>query len=136
MSYLENFQGRFLGIIQMPDCENLFQILLNNPNNWYVYDTLKNPPKNTENSDIFLTKLKNIKQIIKNKHEEKYCGIVYVDSFKTPTFVKIFHPNNLGKSCGSSENPPIPQWLISKEKPVDVTENNKTKEQGFNLKFF
>ncbi|KAA0445986.1 MAG: hypothetical protein FXV80_00800 [Candidatus Thioglobus sp.] len=47
----------------------------------------------------------------------RYCGIVYVDDFESPSFVKIFHPNNLGKSC-SSENPLISQWLLSKTKPA------------------
>jgi hypothetical protein len=38
-----------------------------------------------------------------------HCGIAYVNDLKNPNFVKIFHPNNLGKSCGSSKNPSISQ---------------------------
>jgi len=62
---------------------------------------------------------------------------VYADDLKNPTFVKIFHPKNLGKSCGSSENPPIPQWLISKEKPMDVVAEFGVQEapEGFASKY-
>ena len=137
MDYFQQFKGRFLGVMQLDDCDTLLQILIQNPDNWYVYDTLETMPSSTISADSFITKINNIKAIIDEDHDERYCGIVYVDDLKKPSFVKIFHPKNLGKTCGSSENPPMPQWLISKEKPMDVVVEFGPKEEpkGFVSKY-
>ena len=137
MDYFQQFKGRFLGVMQLDDCDALLQILIQNPDNWYVYDTLETMPSSTISADNFITKINNIKAIIDEDHDERYCGIVYVDDLKNPSFVKIFHPKNLGKTCGSSENPPMPQWLITKEKPMDVVVEFGPKEEpkGFMSKY-
>jgi hypothetical protein len=137
MDYFQQFKGRFLGVMQLDDCDTLLQILIQNPDNWYVYDTLETMPSSTISADNFITKINNIKAIIDEDHDERYCGIVYVDDLKNPSFVKIFHPKNLGKTCGSSENPPMPQWLITKEKPMDVVVEFGPKEEpkGFVSKY-
>ncbi|HIF47419.1 hypothetical protein [Candidatus Thioglobus sp.] len=137
MDYFQQFKGRFLGVMQLDDCDTLLQTLIQNPDNWYVYDTLETMPSSTISADNFITKINNIKAIIDEDHEERYCGIVYVDDLKKPSFVKIFHPKNLGKTCGSSENPPMPQWLITKEKPMDVIVEFGPKEEpkGFVSKY-
>jgi len=137
MDYFQQFKGRFLGVMQLDDCDTLLQTLIQNPDNWYVYDTLETMPSSTISADNFITKINNIKAIIDEDHDERYCGIVYVDDLKNPSFVKIFHPKNLGKTCGSSENPPMPQWLISKEKPMDVVLEFGPKEEseGFISKY-
>ena len=54
------------------------------------------------------------------KHDEDYCGIVYTDNKEIHAFIKIFDPNNLGVSCGFSDNPPLPGWILSKIKPVEL----------------
>ncbi|SMN12146.1 hypothetical protein SPBRAN_357 [uncultured Candidatus Thioglobus sp.] len=138
MNYLDEFQGRFIGIMQWDDCNALLEKLINTPeNDWYFYDTTKTVPSKTINADTLVAKLIEIKVLLIAQHQERYCGIVYVDDLDNPNFVKIFHPNNLGKSCGSSEHPPIPQWLISKEKPVDVVEKfgAAPEKQGFISKY-
>jgi len=136
MDYFEQFQGRFLGVMQWEDCYALLETLSNNPHDWYFYDTLKSMPSDCIDAEIFTKNIANIKSILDEEHQERYCGIVYTNDLKNPTFVKIFHPNNLGKVCGSSENPPMPQWLISKEKPMDVVEEFGEKEdEGFVAKY-
>ena len=39
-SYIDEFQGRFIGIMQWDDCDVLLQKLINQPDGWYLYDTL------------------------------------------------------------------------------------------------
>jgi len=135
--YFDKFQGRFIGIMQWDDCHALLQKLINQPNGWYLYDTLEVAPDKTINVDDFINQINTIKDILTSEHQERYCGIVYANDLDNPTFVKIFHPNNLGKSCGSSEHPPIPQWLLSKTKPKDVVEKfgPPKEEQGFISKY-
>lgn len=137
MDYFQQFKGRFIGIMQLDDCDTLLQTLVNNPDDWFFYDTLKSMPSKALDASEFVDSIKQIKSIVDDEHDERYCGIVYADDLKNPTFIKIFHPKNLGKSCGSSENPPIPKWLISKEKPMDVVaEFGAQKEpEGFTSKY-
>ncbi|CAB9539579.1 hypothetical protein BROOK1789B_713 [Bathymodiolus brooksi thiotrophic gill symbiont] len=138
MDYLAQFQDRFIGIMQWEDCHALFEKLSNNPNDWYLYNTSKVVPKTVVNANDFLNAINNIKKVIKSEHQERYCGIVYTNDLNNPDFVKIFHPNNLGKSCGSSENPPIPQWLLSKIKPIDIIKrfDLSPEKKGFISKYF
>ena len=138
MDYFQKFKGRFVGIMQLDDCDQLLQTLINLPNDWFVYDTLQAMPSKCLDADDFVKKVKQINSIVDEEHDERYCGIVYADDIKNPTFVKIFHPKNLGKTCGSSENPPMPQWLISKEEPMDVVAEFGPKEEseGFVSKYF
>jgi len=139
MDYLTAFQGRFIGIMQWNDCNVLLEKLITKPaDNWYLYDTLSPVPQTTMSADKLVKNLTKIHNILKTEHQERYCGIVYADDLNNPSFVKIFHPNNLGKTCGSSEHPPIPQWLLSKTKPVDIMEKfaPAPKNKNFVSKFF
>ena len=43
-SYIDEFQGRFIGIMQWDDCDALLQKLINQPDGWYLYDTLVSAP--------------------------------------------------------------------------------------------
>lgn len=122
--------------MQWDDCHALFEKLNSDPDGWYLYDTSKVAPKIVANANEFIDTLNGIKKIIKSEHQERYCGIVYTNDLDKPDFVKIFHPNNLGKVCGSSENPSIPRWLLSKNKPINIeTELKPKQEQGFVSKF-
>ena len=61
-----------------------------------------------------------IDELLRREHDEDYCGIVYVDNKEHPEFVKIFDPHNLGVSCGFSENPPLPGWILSQVTPKSL----------------
>ncbi|MCH9746123.1 MAG: hypothetical protein K0U04_05310 [Proteobacteria bacterium] len=137
MDYFQKFKGRFIGIMQLEDCDALLQKLIDMPDDWFIFNTLQPMPSERLQAADFINKMKHIKSIIDDEHDERYCGIVYADDIKNPTFVKIFHPKNLGKTCGSSENPPMPQWLISKEQPMDVVTEFGPKEEseGFISKY-
>ncbi len=75
--------------------------------------------------------IEQIDKLLREDHRESYCGIVYADHLENPRLIKIYDPNNLGSSCGSSKNPPGPGWIMSRELPdetlsrVPVPENRK-----------
>ncbi len=58
-----------------------------------------------------------IDALLRAEHHESYCGIVYADDLENPRLIKIYDPNNLGSSCGSSKNPPLPGWIMSRLPP-------------------
>ena len=59
-------------------------------------------------------------KLLRDEHREDYCGIVYADDLKAPSFIKIYDPHNLGVSCGYSDNPPLPGWVMSRIAPLDL----------------
>jgi hypothetical protein len=64
--------------------------------------------------------IERIDALLRAEHHESYCGIVYADDLENPRLIKIFDPNNLGSSCGSSKNPPGPGWIMSRVQPDEI----------------
>ncbi len=119
--FLRAFRGRFSGILRWPQFDELWQRLEQLANGqWYLYAVGEAPPDQPASATEVKHFLQEIQELIRKEHDEDYCGIVYVDDKQNPGFVKIFDPNNLGVSCGSSKHPPLPGWIISKLKPVDL----------------
>ncbi len=87
---------------------------------WYVYavgEAVPTTPASAAELGVFIAK---IDALLRDEHRHDYCGIVYADQIDAPSFVKIFDPNNLGVSCGFSDNPPLPGWILSRVPPEDL----------------
>ena len=61
--------------------------------------------------------IERIDALLRAEHHESYCGIVYADDLEHPSLIKIYDPNNLGSSCGSSKTPHPPGWIMSRLPP-------------------
>ncbi|MCK5696985.1 MAG: hypothetical protein KAI02_02420 [Gammaproteobacteria bacterium] len=119
---MEKFHGKLIGILRWHQLDELWQtILLDSTNEWYIYHIGDTPPTNTCPSDKVQHFIKELDKLLKHDHDHDYCGIVYTDSKTSPTFIKIYDPNNLGQVCGSSNlPPPLPGWILSKTIPIDL----------------
>ena len=77
-----------------------------------------------------------IDALLRADHRESYCGIVYADDLENPSLIKIYDPNKLGSSCGSSKTPHPPGWIMSRLPPDEIIatraapENRKRWWQG------
>ena len=113
--FVEAFRGSFTSMMRWPHLDD-FWLLLNQQadDNWYIYAVGEQPPEETVAKDTLLTFIKEIDILLRKEHDEDYCGIVYADDKTTPSFIKIFDPSNLGVSCGFSDNPPLPGWILCK----------------------
>jgi len=87
---------------------------------WYVYAVGEPPPSNTASADAVAAFITQIDALLRKEHHHDYCSIVYADQLDAPRFVKIFDPNNLGVSCGFSDNPPLPGWILCRVPPEDL----------------
>ena len=120
-AYLSAFKGNFTSTMRWPDLDEFWQVLKSRADDgWYIYAVGEVPPENTANKSHLLEFIENVDVLLRKDHEEEYCGIVYIDDKEAPTFIKIFDPNNLGVSCGFSENPPLPGWILSRIQPVEL----------------
>lgn len=119
--FLPAFRGSFTGILRWPQLDALWDVVRGDAEgDWYLYAVGEPPPEYPADAAVVERFLGEVDELLRRDHEEEYCGIVYVDDRQSPTFIKIYDPNNLGVVCGSSENPPLPGWTLSKRKPVDL----------------
>lgn len=110
--FLERLRGRFTGIMKWDDLSILWGRLPAG-GDWYVYDTTEPPPAAPLSRLELIERLAGIDAYLRREHDEDYCGIVYVDDPRAPTYIKVYDPNNLGVGCGFSDNPPYPKWILS-----------------------
>ena len=120
-NYVDAYRGNTTSLLRWPHLDEFWDTLRQQArDNWYIYAVGEVPPE-APSSEIHLLKfIEEIDVLLHKEHDEDYCGIVYTDDKNTPAFIKIFDPNNLGVSCGFSENPPLPGWILSKIKPVEL----------------
>ncbi len=120
-NYRDTFNGLFSSLLQWDDLEQFWQRLKEGKQEeWYIYAIGEAPPTQHSSAEEFIQFLDEIDILLHREHQERYCGIVYTNHTDTPTMVKIYDPNNLGLSCGSSTNPPLPGWVLSREQPIDM----------------
>jgi hypothetical protein len=119
--YYKAFKGELFGILKWEQLDDLWEAIRSNePADWYIYAVGEEPPTQAVTVDELHAFITEIDKLLRTEHEEKYCGIVYADNRQQPTFVKIYDPNNLGVSCGYSDNPPLPGWVLSHMQPIDL----------------
>lgn len=80
---------------------------------WYLYAVGTEAPAQPADAEHAKKFMRDLDSLLRQEHQEDYCGIVYADNLDKPSFIKVYDPNHLGSSCGSSKNPPLPGWVMS-----------------------
>jgi hypothetical protein len=93
---------------------------INPEGGWYLYAIGETVPQSPASPEQVSTFIKQIDNLLHKNHDEDYCGIVYANDLNNPRLVKIYDPDNLGSSCGSSKNPPLPGWIMSRMPPSEI----------------
>ena len=115
------FRGNFSSILSWTQLDGFWErVRACAGTGWYVYAIGETLPGQALNASQVVAFVDAIDALLHQDHYEDYCGIVYTDSTTEPTFIKIFDPNNLGVSCGSSKNPPLPGWTLSLLPPAHL----------------
>lgn len=122
--YVRHFKkGRFESLLRWEQLAEFWNTLRPQvDDSWYIYAIGEDAPEAPSSKEQVLTFIDEIDRLLREEHDEDYCGIVYADNHQSPEFIKIFDPHNLGVSCGFSENPPLPGWVMSRMKPVNLEE--------------
>jgi hypothetical protein len=89
---------------------------------WYLYAVGHDLPQKASPADKVQQFMRELDALLRRAHHEDYCAIVYADDLEAPNFVKIYDPNHLGSSCGSSsmKSSVLPGWLMSKTPPREL----------------
>jgi hypothetical protein len=122
-NYVDAFKGRFSSLMRWHQLDEFWENLKQQVDSgWYIYHVGDVPPESPVDSNKLLEFIDEIDALLRKEHDEDYCGIVYTDSKENPSYIKIFDPNNLGVSCGYSEKPPLPGWILSRIAPIELEE--------------
>ncbi len=128
--YFIAFRGSFTSALRWHHLDALWQVLKQQPgDDWYLYAIGEPPPQQPSGRDQLHHFIEEIDTLLRSEHDHDYCGIVYADNLQQPTFIKIYDPNNLGVSCGYSDNPPLPGWVLSKLPPSELGAERSTKSR-------
>lgn len=118
------FRGRFTNLLSWEKLEALWQTVRRQAGaGWYIYAVGLPPPTRPSTANEVNRFLDEVHALLRHDHREDYCGIVYVDNPDDPRLIKIFDPNHLGVSCGSSKSPPKPGWILSRLPPQPLEDN-------------
>lgn len=125
-NFANAFRGNFVSLMRWHHLDEFWDVLRGRAEkDWYIYAVGEQPPSEPASKEQVLDFVDEVDTLLRKDHDEDYCGIVYTDDKQKPRFIKIFDPNNLGVSCGFSDNPPLPGWVLSTIPPVELEEAMK-----------
>jgi len=120
-TFLLAFRGSFTSALRWHQLDALWErVRARAEAHWYLYRVGEEPPQAPADAADVHRFVTAIDKLLHDQHQEDYCGIVYADDLQTPAFIKIYDPHNLGVSCGYSDKPPLPGWIMSLVRPVDL----------------
>ena len=116
------FKGKFYGVLRWPQLDQIWSKVKGDAEaGWYSYEICKKPPAHPMQGEELINFIDEIDLTLRQKHDEGYCGIVYVDDLDSPTYIKVFDPKKMGTSCNIGTTAPLPVWVISKVIPQDLS---------------
>jgi hypothetical protein len=119
--FLLSYRGYLSNLLKWEELDTFWQTLRNQADNgWYIYAVGEAPPQHPSTAGQLTTFIEEIDKLLRQEHQEDYCGIVYVNDRESPALVKIFDPNHLGSSCGPGFGEVLPGWVLSTMAPVDL----------------
>ncbi len=119
--FISAFRGSFTSTLRWHQMDALWEILAAKADDdWFIYAVGEPPPEQPVSATDLQRFLDEVSLFLRREHDEEYCGIVYADDLQQPSLIKIYDPHNLGVSCGFSDNPPLPGWVVSRLQPYDL----------------
>ena len=118
------YNGLLYSVMQW-DQLTVFWARINAEAGWYLYAVGQNVPTAPASPDKVHQFTHEIDGLLRREHHEDYCAIVYADNLDDPRFIKIYDPNHLGSSCGSSatKSTVLPGWIMSQVAPHELKIN-------------
>jgi hypothetical protein len=120
--FSSRMNGSFHGILRWEQLDALWVRVKDYPQGWYVSLIGIEPSQQTMTSTGLEVFIAEVDSLLRRDHEYNYCGIVYADDPEHPSFIKIYDPNNLGSSCGSSGVKIPPRWVLSRIPPTLIVD--------------
>jgi len=122
--FYQAFRGRFSNLLRWEDLDAFWGVVRARAGaGWYIYAIGMSLPQQPASAAQVEKFIGCVTELLRADHDEEYCGIVYVDDKQDPGFIKIFDPNHLGVTCGFSQDPPMPGWVLCRIPPKPLEDN-------------
>lgn len=119
--FLAQYRGQFTSLLSWAALDAFWQVVRARADRgWYIYAIGEGAPIAPSDAATVAKFIDAIDALLRDEHDEDYCGIVYTDDKAAPTMVKIFDPRALGSGCGISKEPPAPGWVLSLVPPAAI----------------
>ena len=119
-AFTDLLNGPLYGVMRWEQWDVLCENIRSSGEAWYVYAVGHGVPDAPIAGSSLSCALDEIGTLLKRDHEEDYLGIVYADDLSNAALVKIYDPNNLGATCGSSGRDIPPGWVLSRHPPSQI----------------
>jgi len=117
------YNGSFTSTLRWHHLDALWEQVKVQPKNWYIYCIGESLPSEPATPEHLLAFIQEVDKLLRQDHDYDYCGIVYADNMSQPHLIKIYDPNNLGASCGSSGQKVEPRWVLSQIIPQRIQDD-------------
>ena len=88
--YYRAFRGNFTSLLRWEQLDTFWhQVRRKAAAGWYVYAIGESVPRQAVGADEIKHFVDHIDTLLRQEHDEDYCGIVYTDSQTDPSFIKI-----------------------------------------------
>ena len=111
------FLSRSSGILHWEDMDAFWPQMQATTGEWYVFDPSQDAPVAPVSGAGWQAALDAARALVYTRRELPMSGAVYVDNRKTPAFIKVFDPSNMGTSCSCSTEPVMPKYIFSRARP-------------------
>ena len=128
-SFIDTYTGRSSGVLRWPQLDALWLTVQASAAPWYVYKIGTDVPGKPASAAELKQFIEETDAFLREIHDEKYCGVVYTDSFDAPTLLKIYHPKKMGAGCGSAGHTILPLWTLSTLPPSNLLDWAAKKDQ-------
>ena len=122
-AFLAAFHGSLIGLLRWSQFEALINKLVEDATAWYIYVPGEPSPQQPTGKEDFRTFSANLVRQLRPWSGDDRCGFVYADDIEHPSLVKVYRPDRVG--CGIAASPPLPGWVFSRLKPVELIEPEK-----------
>ena len=121
--YLHTYQNTtFKGVLTWDQLDQLWEKVLSTRGaGWYTYTVGETVPERPAYGDELVSFVRDVNALLRHRHRQEHCGMVYADDREAPGFVMVFDPYKVG-GCGLGGTVAIPSWTLSREAPQDLVQ--------------
>jgi TusA-related sulfurtransferase len=128
---VESMPGTLSGVIDWHVLDQIWHFIQHSAHSkWHVFENDtplpgESRPNVVDTRGELASSLNALKDYLRQSHPQRYCGLVFTDSFTEPTLIRIFDPKLVTSMCNIYGNTPAPSWVIATMDAAQLAASNK-----------
>ena len=128
---VEIMPGALAGVIGWHVLDQIWHVIQHSEGSkWHVFENDTPLPGETRPNVVdtrgeLASSLNALKDYLRQSHPQRYCGLVFTNSFTEPTLIRIFDPKLVTSMCNIYGNTPAPSWVIATMDAAQLAASHK-----------